>query len=188
VRITRPSFLPMLALSMVALIGSVAPAGAYQTVRSEGTIGSFSYTDAVGASGARCDYQLDVPGAQGNDLDRITVYHPVVFSSAGTRKVGWRFIVQRSVQEGGTGGWKTLFKSGFQRRSATTTAPAAFTDRGYLVQADKDYHFRTLVVIQWYEKGSSTAVDGFVRLRTEYYRSVAGGSNRQDMLRCLPEY
>jgi len=186
-RSLRRTLAPSLMLALVAITGSILPATAAVVVKQGGAIGSYSYTDTAGATGARCEYGLAVPGANGNDLDRIMVDHPIVFSKAGQRTVGWRFIVQRSLNVGGTGGWRTIHASTFQKRSATTSSPASFTDRSFLIPTDKDFHFRTLVVIRWYEAGSSTDVAGSVRLRTEYYRSLNGGS-RVDMDRCLPEY
>jgi hypothetical protein len=180
--------LPSLAISLLALAGSIAPVGAFVTVGQGGTIGSFSWSDTEGNTAASCYYDENVPGAQGSDIDRIRIDHPVVFAKAGTRKVGWRYLVQRSEDAGGTGGWTTIKKSDLQKRTATTTSPAAFSDRYYTIPTNVDHHFRVLIVIQWYEAGSSTEVDGFRKLRAEHYRALNNGSLRVDIDRCLPEY
>ncbi|MBX3030069.1 MAG: hypothetical protein KF809_07895 [Chloroflexi bacterium] len=184
----RPSARLALATATLAIVAAATPALGHQTLSSKGSIGSYSYSDQVNATGATCSYDLAVPGAQGNDLDRITVNRPFVFAKAGTRTVGWRFIVQRSRKVGGSGGWTNVHVSGFQKRTATPTTPAAFTARSYLIQTNKAYHFRTIVVIRWYKPGSTTRVAGSVRLRTEYYRSFYGDSSVVQMGRCLPEY
>ena len=120
-RIPRRSLIPSLALALVAVAGSILPASAAVFVSKSGTTGAYSYTDTMGSPGATCIY--NAAGGQGNDIDRIVVRHPVVFSVAGTRKVGWRFIVQRSKNPGGTGGWVTMYRSSFQKRSVYDWPP-----------------------------------------------------------------
>jgi hypothetical protein len=185
---TRVAARLALPIALLAVTAGAPPAMGYEVLKEKGVTGSFSYTDTAVSPGARCEYSVDVPGAQGNDLDRVTVYHPVVFARKGTRTVGWKFVVQRSVEPGGSGGWVNVYASGFQKRSATTSSPAAFTDRSYVIDTEEDYHFRTIAIVRWYQANSSREVAGFKRLRTEYYRTIHEGDTDVAMDACLPEY
>ena len=77
---------------------------------------------------ARCRYHETAGGKYGWTaalLKKIAVRPPTLDAKSGQQVVGWRFVVQRSLDRQ-RGPWIVTYRSPIQKRPATTTTPAAF--------------------------------------------------------------
>jgi hypothetical protein len=120
-------------------------------------------------SRVECRYRSNSPGPAYNwNLKRIKVAPPTMLAKSGTQKVGWRFVVQRSIS---SGPWKVTYRSPIQKRTATTAVAADFTTK--LVD----------VVVPKTEDGPR-AVDYHVTLKMFWYR--ADGSVQSKVSYLMP--
>ncbi|HKZ92885.1 MAG TPA: hypothetical protein VJZ50_12175 [Candidatus Limnocylindrales bacterium] len=157
-----------------------------------GQIGTFVIPDSDARPGVACTYDAGGPGAQGNDIDIMAAKGPRVFARDRTSErdqqtVGVKVIFQRSVNEGGSGGWVTADATDVVKKTAFDDQAAKFAERTWLVPIEEDYHFRALVVINWYKPGSVTQRQGTTKQRYVYYQVNQGGPQGVEQDRCLPE-
>jgi hypothetical protein len=157
-----------------------------------GDIGTFVIIDSETKPGVTCTYDAGGPGAQGNDIDIIEARGPRVFARDRTpnqdsQTVSVRLIFQRSVNEGGTGGWVKAGSGPLIKKTAYDDKPARFARQSWLVPVEEDYHFRTLAIIKWLRPGGSSKVEGSTKQRYVYYQVESGGPSSVEMDRCLPE-
>jgi len=91
-------------------------------------------------SRVECRYHSNSPGPAYNwNLRRFKVAPPTMLAKSGTQKVGWRFVVRRSIS---SGPWVVTYRSPIQKRTATTTVAADFTTK--LVDVVISYPMPTL--------------------------------------------
>ncbi len=157
-----------------------------------GKIGPYVLSDSSTTPGVVCTYDAGGPGDQGNDIDLMEATGPRLFARdrSGARDpqtVGVRVRFQRSVNEGGTGGWVTAKASKLVKKTAFDDKAARFGKRSWLVPFDQGYQFRAVVEMRWYKPGSSRKVQGSTKLRYVYYRVSQGGPQGVEQDRCLPE-
>jgi len=73
-----------------------------------------------------CRYKAGGPGPAYNfKLKRLVVKPPLLYAQNGRQRVGWRFVVTRSVNWG-SDPWMVTYRSPVQKSMATTTKPASF--------------------------------------------------------------
>lgn len=182
----------ILAVSSLALaMGSQTALGAVP-ISQQGNIGPSTIIDGNTAPGVACTYDAGVPGGQGNDLDIMEAKSPKVFARNRSSKrdqqtVGVRLLFQRSVNEGGTGGWVTAKATRLVKKTAYDDKAAGFGKKSWLVPFDLGYQYRVLSVIRWYKPGTSSVVAGSSKLRYVYYQVLLGGPQGVEQDRCLPE-
>jgi hypothetical protein len=118
-----------------------------------GTVGSHHLVDTAGSPGVTCHYPQDF-----NYVDRIRVRAPVARAAANksSQRIGFRYVLQG--YDGS--GWHNIVDSLFQKRSATPTTKADFTDRSIAIDsfADTWGAYRIRVDLRWYS--SSGAILG----------------------------
>ncbi len=179
----------VLASLVAALLVSVQPAAAFTVLSSTGLTGTYSLTDAASPSGHQstiCYYRTAT-----SKLDKIEVRHPQVKARNRTsgrdhQWVGWQFIVQHQTPSGTT--WQTIYGSSFAKADAADNLAAAFANRTWAGPADPTGKYRVLVVIRWYTPGSTSAIQGQVKLRDTYYESKWNGHAIISPDFCLQDY
>ncbi|HUR16567.1 MAG TPA: hypothetical protein VMZ33_04735 [Candidatus Limnocylindrales bacterium] len=79
-------------------------------------------------AGVRCKYTTDADTnwAFRTPLRRIAVLPPEIYARTARQTVGWRFLVNRLIDEGENPQWQVTYPSSLQRGSATSTQPANF--------------------------------------------------------------
>lgn len=185
----RYRFLSILATTSLALaLGSTTALGAVLE-NQKGKIGTFVIPDSNAQPGVACTY--DAGGGTGNDLDVMDAKGPRVFARDRTAQrdqqtVGVRFLFQRSVNEGGSGGWVTANRTKMIKKTAYDDKAAKFAQQSWLVPFDENYHYRTLVLMKWYQPGSSTKGQGSTKQRFQYYQVNFNGPLMVEQDRCLP--
>jgi hypothetical protein len=138
---------------VLALIGLTVVAGSAATPAAAGVID-------YGAI-AQCRYKV----TQGEEfwtealLKKIAVQPPTIAKTAGTTGVGWRFIVQRSLDRGNTP-WVVTYRSPVQRASSS----AGLTPMRVVVNVPADDQtpsgrdhvwYRVILKLFWYGAGGS---------------------------------
>jgi len=187
VRHHRP--LLVLASLVATLLVSVQPAAAFSVLSSTGLTGPYSLADAATPSGHQsviCYYRTAT-----SKLDRIEVRHPQVKGRNRTvgrdhQWDGWQFIVQHQTPSGTT--WQTIYASSFAKANAADNLAAAFTNRTWVGPSDPTGKYRVLVVIRWYAPGSTSAIEGQVKLGDSYYESKWNGFAIISPDFCLQDY
>ena len=181
--------LVVLAAILGALLVGVQPAAAFSVLSSTGLTGSYSLTDADSPSGHQstiCSYRTST-----YKLTAIEVRHPQVkarnrTSGRDSQWVAWQFIVQNQTPSGTT--WQTIYGSAFAKASAADNLAAAFTNRTWVGPADPTGKYRILIVIRWYTPGSTSSIQGQVKLRDLYYESKWNGNAVISQDYCLQDY
>ena len=113
-------------------------------------------------SSVQCRYRAGGSGpAYEWKLKRIVVAPPVLYANNGTQKVGWRFVVRRSLN-GENGPWKVTYRSPIQKRTATATQAAQFdTQRVDVaipeVENVRGVHYHVSLKMLWYRSGGIRA-------------------------------
>lgn len=176
----------------VVVIGSGDPAAAAVPISEQGKTGTYVIVDTEARPGVTCMYDAGGGGAQGNDIDIMEARGPRIFardrsSRRDRQAVGVRFIFQRSVNEGGTGGWQAAKTTSMQKKTASDDQPAVFGKRSWLVPIEEDVHFRTVVILTWFKPGSTTRIQGTAKLRFVHYLVEWAGAPFVEQDRCLPE-
>jgi hypothetical protein len=145
-------------------------------------------------STASCRYQVtaeDKLGWTAALLKKIAVKPPTVYAKSGTQKVGWRFIVRRSLQ-GENGPWTVTYRSHIQQRLATTSTPADFDAMRVGVNVPTNaYHeyvgvYKVMLKIFWYGANGSVA-SKVSYLFPEYWMYVDGVFEGSDDPVCAGE-
>lgn len=188
----RDRLLSSLAISCLVLaLTSQLVAGAVP-IGKQGKIGPYVVTDGVAVPGIACTYDAGGPNDMGNDIDLMAARSPRVFArDRGAKRdrqiVGVRILFQRSVDEGGSGGWVTAKATKVVKRTAYDDRAATFAGKSWLVPFDEGYQYRALVVIRWYKPGTSSVIQGSTKLRYVHYQVIQGGPQWVEQDRCLPE-
>jgi hypothetical protein len=115
----------------------------------------------------QCRYHGAGPGPAYNfRLKKFVVSPPEMKANSGTQRVGWRFVVTRSLNNGDAP-WKTTYRSLIQKASATTTEAAEFTTRSVEVALPhvdnlSDVVYQVTLKMFWYRH------DGSVQTQTSF--------------------
>jgi hypothetical protein len=186
---SRRRTLSVLASAALVLLIGVQPVAATTLVSKTGVVGSYSLTDAAtpaGSQGVTCAYDLVT-----YHVTSITVRHPSVkarnrTSGRDSQWVGWQYIVQHETPSGTT--WQTIYASSFRKAVAKDNLAAAFANRVWPAPADPTGRYRVLIVIRWYAPGSSSVIEGQVKLRDAFYQSTWNGNSVISPDFCLQDY
>ena len=184
----RRSLSVLVATSLAFALGATSALGAVPESQ-KGKIGTFTIPDSNAEPGVVCTYDAAV--GMGLDLDVMEARGPRVYARDRTARrdaqtVGVRFLFQRSVNEGGSGGWVTAEKTQMIRKTAYDDKAARFGKRSWLVPFEENYHYRTLVLTKWFRPGSTTKGQGSAKQRYEWYQVVYNGPTMIEQDRCLP--
>jgi hypothetical protein len=184
----RRSLSVLVATTLALALGTSTALGAVPESQ-KGKIGTFSIPDSNAEPGVACTYDAAI--GSGNDLDVMEASGPRVFARNRTtgrdaQTVGVRFLFQRSVNEGGSGGWVTEDRTGMIRKTAYDDKPARFGKRSWLVPLEENYHYRALLLIKWFRPGSTTKGQGSAKQRYEWYQVLYNGPTMVEQDRCLP--
>lgn len=111
-------------------------------------------------SRVQCRYRADGPGpAHEWELRRFVVEPPVMHTNMDQQTVGWRFVVQRSLN-GEYGPWKVTYRSAIQKRTATASHAEPFDTKSVDVavpdvENPRDVHYQvTLKMFRYRSDGS----------------------------------
>src|SRR3954468_15203005 len=114
-----------------------------------------------------CRYRADGTGPAFDwRLKKLAVTAPVLYAKKSHQKVGWRFVVTRSMNSS-AGPWDVTYRSPVQKASATTTQAANFGTMSVGVQIPKvdnvvSVWYHVTLKLYWYR------TDGSVASRTSY--------------------
>lgn len=188
----RTRHLSTLATCALALALQAQTALSAVPLSQQGRIGPYVLTDSDTSPGIACTYDAGGPGDMGNDIDLVEARSPRVFARdrSGRRDrqtVGVRILFERSVNEGGSGGWVTAKATKVVKKAAYDDQPARFSRKSWLVPFEEDYQYRVSVVMRWYKPGTTSVVQGSTKLRYVRYQVLQGGPQWVEQDRCLPE-
>jgi hypothetical protein len=174
------------ALALALTVGSQAALAA-EPIAEHGKRGTWVLIDSEANPAATCVY--DEPGGMGNDLDLMEARSPRVFARDRTagrdgQWVGIRITFQRSVNDGGTGGWLKASQTKFIKKFAHDDQAVSLGSRGWQASYTGTPHFRVLASIRFYRPGTTSVVQGATTLRYQWYET---GGATPEMDRCLPE-
>jgi hypothetical protein len=160
--------------AMSALGVVAAPAAAETVLQScQGTCGAWQVDDAAAPRrGASCFYGTSYP----YKLKSISVRPPLMHGNYSNKtKVGWRYLIQRKSIS--SGGWNTVYTSGFQTAKANDAIPAydghGFSRRSYAVSNPSGYYWRVALDLRWWHNGS---VEGTLKLKYDWYKRERGNT------------
>jgi hypothetical protein len=174
----RPVTASVLLAALVAIFAA-GPVGADTELGHKGKIGAHSLRDTYTNGAAKCTYRTTFEGSGSHwwRLRRIDVRPPRVFAISGSQKVGWRFVVQRSKDQGP---WQVAYRSQVQKATASVNSRAAFESMGSRVsvpppssQFDNHHFFRVVVKMIWYRADGSQ--QGSARHLVDFYREQLDG-------------
>ncbi len=162
---------------------SLAAAGLIASLAFGAPVSAAQAGSSYGAE-ARCRYHETQGGKFGWTealLKRIAVTPPSVVSrNGGKQQVGWRFIVERSLERA-NGPWQVTYGSPIQTGSATATKPASFSAMRVRVgvpnvEYQDDVWYHITLKIFWYRP------DGSVKAKASYlfsqYRMYVDGEDQ----------
>jgi len=170
-------FRPFLALP-VALMAALLLSGqasAFIYTHQTGLVGPWSWDDNSTTPGVVCNYG-PTPDNNAYYMKNLVVQPPTVKAAdrnsgkVDTRKVSWRFQLQRKLLPAGT--WKVVAASALQTATAKDNAAAPFTalklKHKVSVTSSTDEIVRIQVLITWYKP--SGGVEGTILFRPSYYQ------------------
>jgi hypothetical protein len=172
-------------LALALVVGSQAALGA-EPISESGKRGKWLLVDSETKPGVTCVY--DEPGT-GNQLDLMEARSPRVFARNRTsgrdgQWVGIRITFQRSVDDGGSGGWTKVSQTPFIKKYAYDDKAVSIGSRGWQAEYSGTPHFRVVTSIRFFRPGTMSTLQGATLLRYEWYET---GGATPEMDRCLPE-
>lgn len=190
-RQSRSRFSGALVATVLAIVIGAQAAMAATPISETGKRGKWSLIDTDALPGATCTY--DEPGGLGNDLDILEAKSPRVLArdrsaARDGQWVGIRIVFQRSVNDGGTGGWVRAGATPFVKKFAYDDKAAGIGRRSWQEDYDGTPHFRVLATIRWYTPGSKKLVQGSTTIRYQKYLATNLGSSEPRSDVCLPEF
>jgi hypothetical protein len=191
-RSSRTFVTPLFIVGVLLVAGTPSALGATEVSKS-GKVGVWTLRDTNASPAAECDYDASVPGNMGNDIDVIDARTPRIrarnrSAQRDAQWVGLKVLFQRSVNEGGSGGWVTAEATPLVKKLAHDDTSVGFGRKSWEVDTDTDYHFRVLSKLTWYKPGSKTRVQGRVQVLTDKYLKILGANEDVEDDRCLPEF
>ena len=123
------------------------------------------------------------------DFDLIEARSPKAFArdrsaARDSQWVGMRLMFQKSKEDGGNGGWETVYKTPMTKKLAYDDKAVKIGTLGWQASYTGTPHFRALAAVRWYKPGTKNRIQGATTLRYEWYDI---GSSSPEMDRCLPE-
>ncbi len=117
-----------------------------------GHVGVHHLVDTLTSPGARCHYPTTP-----NYIDQVKVKAPVARARANkpSQRIGFRVVIQGF--DGSA--WHDILVSSFQKRTATPTSDAPFTDRVIDIRhsdTDASQRYRARVDLRWYSASGAT--------------------------------
>jgi hypothetical protein len=168
----------MVLASLIAVM-AVGPVAADTELGHKGTVGKHSLRDSSRQGGVFCYYKTlsESKNHFEGKLNRLVVRPPKMRSISGVQKVGWRFIVQRSIYDGP---WKRTYRSPIQRAKATSNTNASFSRMSVKVNVPADgleagYSYRVIVKMFWYRPNGT--IRGSARHLVDYAHYVNYGGD-----------
>jgi hypothetical protein len=175
----RRSLTASLLLAVLVAIMAAGPAAADAELGHKGQVGAHYMRDTYSDGAAKCTYRTTFEGSGSHwwKLRRIDVRPPRVFAISGSQKVGWRFVIQRSEDQGP---WQVAYRSPVQKATASVNTRAAFASMGSRVsvpppssQFDNHHFIRVVVKMIWYRADGSQR--GSARHLVDFYREQLDG-------------
>jgi hypothetical protein len=173
---------------LAAVLVAAQPAVAATVVGQSGLVGKFAFTDTMSQPGIACVYN---PVNTNQNLSKIVVHGPKIWARNRTahrdsQTVGWRFIIQNS-QAGGAPPWQTFTTSSVVKATSHDDTGVKFGSRTWIAPKNKNVQWRVQIVMRWYKPGSSTTVQGQVKLMDEFQITVfPPNPNITNTVPCLP--
>jgi hypothetical protein len=160
---------------------AVSPALADAEAGHTGTVGFHALVDKGNKGGATCEYKRVTPSPGGYSYEAklkwINVRAPKVRAISGSQEVGWRFMVERQIQENLATPWVLRYTSPIQKHVTNSTTNAQFSTRGINVNVgtagvddEPVYLYRVKVKMFWYMPDGS--VQGTATHLVEFYKLV----------------
>jgi hypothetical protein len=176
----------VVATALAIVIGAQA-AMAATPISETGKRGKWILVDSEAQPAATCVY--DEPGT-GNDLDVVEAKSPRVLArdrsaARDGQWVGIRIVFQRSVNDGGSGGWQKVAQTPLIKKFAYDDKAVSIGRRSWQAEYTGMPHFRVLATMRWYRPGTTSTVQGATTVRYQWY-ATSGGNPEMD--RCLPEF
>jgi hypothetical protein len=111
---------------------------------------------------AKCHYKITESGKFGWTqalLKKIAVTPPTIYAESGTQRVGWQFVVRRSLDRD-NGPWNVTYRSHIQKGYATASSVAAFrTMRVQVsvpaVEYQDDVYYTVALKLFWFSADGS---------------------------------
>ena len=186
IKVGRARRVLALCFALTSLGVLAAPASAEVVmVQCNGRCGYYEVYDTPAMAGARCNYGTSFP----YKLNSIRVRAPLMHGDyAAKTKVGWRYRIQRKPVNGGN--WSPVVISSYQTAMASDSVPAyngsGFTGRTWTAPNNPNgYFYRAVIELQWWKNG---AVEGYARVRYEYYSRVSGSNTDMATNYCIQSY
>jgi hypothetical protein len=155
-------------LTKVIVVAAVLFMTGSGNVLATGNVGSHHLRDTAGSPGVTCTF---VTRGANWVLHTLRVQPPVMkafnrTNRSDTQKVGWKYQVEFSQNEGTT--WHTRFLSNAQKAKATETTAAPFAARTYTLPSGIGPELRVRIKMFWYHPGVTT-VNGHVDQLHHWY-------------------
>ncbi len=170
-RVGRLRILIAVPVALLAAVLAIGPVAADTELGHKGDVGLHWLKDSNESGGAKCSYVTTFQGPTSHrwGLKRIYVRPPRVRAISGSQTVGWRFIVQR--MEGNEGSWATTYRSPIQKRTASVSARAPFSEMGVKVVVPEfadDLSYRVIVKMIWFRTDGSQ--QGSAKHKVDFFR------------------
>jgi hypothetical protein len=182
----------VLGSALLALVFAAQPVSAATVLSTSGTIGSYVlHDDHDHTRGADCDYETTKEthhGVNGFWLDALKVRGPQIYAyndGSGTRQwVGWQFRVQDEPASANDA-WANYYVSSVVKEKVNVSTGFQFDHRKWTAPENlpNDTNWRVVVVLKWYQRGSSTTVQGTLRASYDYYHIKGGGATTPPTIR-----
>lgn len=166
-------------ITLLAGVLAAGPVAADTDFGHKGQVGPHSLRDTYSDGGAKCVYEVtfEDQGARWVRLAKVAVYPPRIRAISAKQKVGWRFIVLRSQDQGP---WGATYRSPIQKATAYSDAKAKFSPMGIKVivpppstQFSNRHLYRVVVKMFWFRADGSQ--QGSAKHLVDFYREKDNG-------------
>lgn len=169
----------VLAIMMLATMGTAQPVAAYKDLKHTGTVGYHSLLDTAAQPAADCRYEY--VGDQTYELDQIIVWPPNVRAvpGQGVQQVGFNFTVQRQTFyfPDQLGPWQNRYTSRVFKANTNSSnlanLPSGSVDVVVPDRPGESYTYRVLIKVFWYRANGS--VMGTALMRPQRYATDSTG-------------
>ncbi len=188
---SRQSIL-VLGSAFLALLFAVQPAAAETVISQSGTIGNYVLHDNHDTTrGADCDYKTTKETHHNVTafwLDALKVRGPQINAyddQSGTKQwVGWQFKVQNE-PAAANDAFTTFYTSSVVKQKVNVNTGFQFPHRVWKAPENPpaDTNWRVIVILKWFQRGSSTTVQGKLTASYDYYHVKGGGATTPPTIR-----
>jgi hypothetical protein len=175
----------VLGSALLALVFAAQPAAAATVLSTSGTIGNYVLHDNHDSTrGGDCVYETQKETHHGINafwLDRLKARGPKIFAyddgSGRKQWVGWQLRVQ-SEPASATDAWTNVFTSSVIKQKVSIAGGFQFDHRNWTAPENlpNNTNWRLVVILKWFQRGSSTTVQGTLRASYDYYHVKGGGA------------